>query len=317
MGNLSAVGLSGGRKKGRHGLLEQIKKNRCIYLFMAVSLGWYLLFCYGPMYGLLLAFKDFNASKGILMSPFVGLKHYRELFQNAEFFEAFFNTLVISFSRLLVEFHAPIILALLLNELRDGPYKKTLQTIYTFPYFLSWVVVGSIVLNMLGSDGVVNNLLNMTGIGSQKFLADKSLFRPLLYITSIWKSAGWTSIIYLASMSAVSPELYEAATIDGANRLQRIRYVTLPCIRPTIVVMLLMAVGNTMNAGFDQIFNMYNPAVRSVSEILDTYIYRITFQTSGDFGFSTAVGLFKSVINFILLFAFDRLAKRMGEEGLF
>ena len=301
MGNLSAVGLSGGRKKGRHGLLEQIKKNRCIYLFMAVSLGWYLLFCYGPMYGLLLAFKDFNASKGILMSPFVGLKHYRELFQNAEFFEAFFNTLVISFSRLLVEFPAPIILA----------------TIYTFPYFLSWVVVGSIVLNMLGSDGVVNNLLNMTGIGSQKFLADKSLFRPLLYITSIWKSAGWTSIIYLASMSAVSPELYEAATIDGANRLQRIRYVTLPCIRPTIVVMLLMAVGNTMKPGNYNIYKMYNPAVRSVSEILDTYIYRITFQTSGDFGFSTAVGLFKSVINFILLFAFDRLAKRMGEEGLF
>ena len=283
---------------------------------MAVSLGWYLLFCYGPMYGLLLAFKDFNASKGILMSPFVGLKHYRELFQNAEFFEAFFNTLVISFSRLLVEFPAPIILALLLNELRDGPYKKTLQTIYTFPYFLSWVVVGSIVLNMLGSDGVVNNLLNMTGIGSQKFLADKSLFRPLLYITSIWKSAGWTSIIYLASMSAVSPELYEAATIDGANRWHKIRHITWPGILPIVVITLILRVGHMMDAGFDQIMNLYNSTVLDVADILDTYIYRITFQRTPNFGFSTAVGLFKGLTNCVLLLSVNAVCKKISGTGI-
>ena len=309
--------LSSLGKKNQESLFKRIGKNSYVYLFIAISLSWYLLFCYGPMYGLILAFKDFNASKGILFSPFVGLKHYRDLFQNTEFFAAFRNTVIISFGRIIFEFPAPIIIALLLNELREGKYKKTLQTVFTFPYFLSWVVVGSIVLNLLGSDGVVNSLITLSGIEKQQFLANKDLFRPLLYITSIWKSAGWTSIIYLASISGVSPELYEAATIDGANRIQRVWHVTLPCIRPTIVVLLLLAVGNTMNAGFDQIFNMYNASVRSVSDILDTYIYRITFQVSGDFGFSTAVGLFKSIINFVLLYLFDRMAKMLGEDGLF
>lgn len=298
-------------------LLKQLAKNRAVYIFMAISLIWYIIFCYGPMYGLLLAFKDFNARKGILGSEFVGLKHYVDLFSNPEFFRAFKNTIVISMQRIIVEFPFPIIIALLLNELRAGKYKKTLQTVFTFPYFLSWVVVGSIVLNMLGSDGVVNNLIQLAGGDKQQFLANKSLFRPLLYMSSIWKSAGWTSIIYLASISSVSPELYEAAMIDGANRFQRMIHVTLPCIRSTIVILLLLAVGNTMNAGFDQIFNMYNATVQSVSDILDTYIYRITFQTSGNFGFSTAVGLFKSIINFTLLYLFDRLAKALGEEGLF
>ena len=269
------------------------------------------------MYGLLLAFKDFNARKGILGSEFVGLKHYVELFGNQDFFQAFRNTLIISLERILFEFPFPIIIALLLNELRAGRYKKTLQTVFTFPYFLSWVVVGSIVLNMLGSDGVVNNLIALAGGEKQQFLASKSFFLPLIYISSIWKTAGWTSIIYLASINGVSPELYEAAMIDGANRFQRMMHVTLPCIRSTIVILLLLAIGNTMNAGFDQIFNMYNPTVQSISDILETYIYRITFQTSGDFGFSTAVGLFKSVINFGLLYMFDRIAKMMGEEGLF
>lgn len=306
-------------REGKNGspLLSRIKKNSYVYLFVGISLAWYLLFCYGPMYGLILAFKDFNASKGILFSPFVGLKHYRELFQNAEFFAAFRNTLIISFGRIIFEFPVPIIIALLLNELREGKYKKTLQTIFTFPYFLSWVVVGSIVLNMLGSDGVINSLIALSGMEKQQFLADKQIFRPLLYLTSIWKTAGWTSIIYLAAISGVSPELYEAATIDGATRFQRVLHVTLPCIRSTIVIMLLLAVGNTMNAGFDQIFNMYNASVQSVADILDTYIYRITFKVSGDFGFSTAVGLFKSIINFALLYLFDRIAKMLGEEGLF
>jgi len=304
-------------RRKKNGLIAQLAKNRTVYIFLIISLVWYIIFCYGPMYGLLLAFKDFNARKGILGSEFVGLKHYVELFGNQDFFQAFRNTLIISLERILFEFPFPIIIALLLNELRAGRYKKTLQTVFTFPYFLSWVVVGSIVLNMLGSDGVVNNLIALAGGEKQQFLASKSFFLPLIYISSIWKTAGWTSIIYLASINGVSPELYEAAMIDGANRFQRMMHVTLPCIRSTIVILLLLAIGNTMNAGFDQIFNMYNPTVQSISDILDTYIYRITFQTSGDFGFSTAVGLFKSVINFGLLYMFDRIAKMMGEEGLF
>jgi len=293
------------------------KKNKSVYVFVAISLSWYFIFCYGPMYGLTLAFKDYNASKGILGSAFVGLKHYRKLFESTEFFTALKNTIAISFGRLLFEFPVPIILALLLNELQVGKFKKTLQTIFTFPFFLSWVVIASIVLNMLGSDGVINNILLFLGNNKEQFLAKKELFRPLLYISSIWKTAGWTSIIYLAAISAIPPELYEAAFIDGANGFQRMLYVTLPSLKSVITIMLLLAIGNTMNAGFDQIFNMYNPTVISVSDVLDTYIYRITFQTAGDFGFSTAVGLFKSFVNFILLFSFDRLAKMLGEEGLF
>lgn len=298
-------------------LWKRIVSNRYVYIFIAISLAWYLLFCYGPMYGLLLAFKDFNARKGILGSAFVGFKHYRELFGEREFWTAFTNTIVISFGRIIFEFPVPIILALLLNEVGSSRYRKVLQTAYTFPHFLSWVIVASVAINILGNEGLINNVLVLLGQEKQLFLANKAIFRPILYISSVWKSSGWTSIIYLAAITSVEPQLYEAAIIDGANRWQRITKITLPCIRSTIIVMLLLAVGNTMNAGFDQIFNMYNPAVMGVSDILDTYIYRITFQTSGDFGFSTAVGLFKSLINFSLLFGFDRLAKRMGESGLF
>lgn len=298
-------------------LWKNIRRNQYVYLFILISLSFYVLFCYVPMYGIVLAFKNYNASKGILGSPFIGLKHYADLFREPAFWRAFSNTVVISFSRIVFEFPAPIILALLLNELRIKKYRKVLQTIYTFPNFLSWVIVSSVALNILGSEGLLNNLLMAAGIEKQQFLANKALFRPILYITDIWKSSGWTSIIYLAAITSISMDLYEAAIIDGANRFQKMVHVTLPCIRSVIVIMLLLSVGSTMNAGFDQIFNMYNPTVEKVADILDTYIYRITFQTSGDFGFSTAVGLFKSVINFGLLFGFDRLAKKFGESGLF
>lgn len=292
-------------------------RNRYIYLILLPGLLYYGLFCYAPMYGIQLAFKDFRASEGIWGSPFVGLQHYEYIFRDEEFWRAFKNTIVISFSRLLFQFPVPIVLALLLNELREGRYKKTLQTIFTFPNFLSWVIVSGMIVSIFGTDGAVNHILGLFGIEEQMFLANQDLFRPLLYISDIWKSSGWTAIIYLASIASISPDLYEAAYMDGANRFQRMIYITWPGIRSAVVLMLLLSVGNTMNAGFDQIFNMYNPAVLPVSDILDTYIYRITFQTSGDFGFSTAVGLFKALINFALLVMFDRLAKAVGERGIF
>lgn len=298
-------------------LWKNIRRNQYVYLFIAISLSFYIVFCYVPMYGIVLAFKNYNAAKGILASPFIGFKHYVNLFREPAFWRAFSNTVVISFSRIAFEFPAPVILALLLNEVRMKKYRKVLQTVYTFPNFLSWVIVSSVALNVLGSEGLFNNLLSLAGVEKQQFLANKALFRPILYITDVWKGSGWTSIIYLAAITSISMDLYEAAIIDGANRFQKMIHVTLPCIRSVIIIMLLLAVGSTMNAGFDQIFNMYNPAVEKVADILDTYIYRITFQTSGDFGFSTAVGLFKSVINFGLLLGFDKLAKRFGESGLF
>ena len=297
--------------------LRSVARNKYVYVFVALSLAWYLLFCYGPMYGLTLAFKDYNARLGIAGSPFVGWKHYRYLFGENELWTALGNTVAISLGRIVFEFPVPILLALLLNEIRSSRYQKTLQTVYTFPHFLSWVVVASVAVNILGNDGLINSALTRLGLQPHNFLSDKGAFRAILFISNIWKESGWTAIIFLAAITAVPPELYEAAIIDGAGKIQKAFHVTLPCIRSTIVVMLLLAIGGMMNAGFDQIFNMYNPTVQKVSDIIDTYIYRVTFQTSGDFGFSTAVGLFKSLINFVLLFGFDRLAKRLGEAGLF
>ncbi len=290
-------------------LIKEISKNRYIYFLLIPGLAYYIIFAYGPMYGLTLAFKDYRIKAGILKSPWVGLANFERLFNNHEFYLALKNTIIISISRILIQFPIPIILALMFNELKEGKYKKTLQTIYTFPNFLSWVIVSSILINLLSSGGAVNSLLALAGFPKRDFLADTSLFRPMLYATDIWKSAGWGSIIYLAAISAINPELYEAATIDGANRLQKTIYITWPTIQPTVLVMLILSIGNIMNAGFDQIFNMMNPAVRSVGDILDTYIYRITFETGTNFGFSTAVSLFKAVINFMLLFIFDKMVR--------
>lgn len=296
-------------------LWREILKNRYIYLILLPGMAYYLIFAYGPMYGLTIAFKDFQIRAGILGSPWNGIDNFVRIFRDNEFYLALKNTLIISFSRILFQFPVPIILALLLNELNKGPFKKTLQTVLTFPNFLSWVVVSSILINLLSNGGAVNNLLAMMGFARKDFLADVRIFRPLLYLSEIWKSAGWGSIIYLAAISAISPELYEAATIDGAGKFQKMIAITWPSIRPTAVVMLILAVGGVMNAGFDQIFNLQNPAVRPVSDILDTYIYRITFGTGTDFGFSTGVGLFKSVINFILLFSFDKISRVISGQS--
>uniref|UniRef100_UPI000584C1CA ABC transporter permease n=1 Tax=Caldicellulosiruptor sp. F32 TaxID=1214564 RepID=UPI000584C1CA len=225
------------------------------------------IFCYIPMYGVTLAFKEYDYAKGILHSPWVGLRNFEFILMEPEFWQAFRNTIIISFGKLITGFPAPIILAILLNELREGRYKKSLQTIYTFPHFLSWVIVAGIIKNLFSSDGAINNALVALGFQKYSFLADARLFRPLLYISEIWKESGWSSIIYLAAISGIDPELYEAAYIDGANRWQRIRYITWPGIKPTAVLLFVLAVGNCMNAGFDQIFNLYNPLVYETGDI--------------------------------------------------
>lgn len=299
--------------------VKDILRNKYIYLLLLPGILFYLLFAYGPMYGIILAFKDYTFKGGILGSPWVGLEKFRMLFVEPEFIQAFKNTIIISFGKIIFGFPIPILLAILLNELRFKKFKKTLQTVFTFPHFLSWIIISSIVLNIFGNLGAVNNMLSVLGLERQHFLADKQLFRPLLYITDIWKEAGWSSIIYLAAISGINPELYEAATIDGANRFQKIRYVTWPGMRSVAELLLLLSIGQVMNAGygFDQVFNLYNPTVYEVGDIIDTFVYRITFQRPPDFGFSTAVGLFKSVINFGLLVTADRVAKALGQRGIF
>lgn len=297
--------------------LREVKLNRWTYLFILLPFVWLIVFCYVPMYGITLAFKDYDITGSVMSSPFCGLAHFRSLFSDIMFWEAFGNTLLISFGTLLFCFTFPIILALLLNEMREGKLKKILQVLFTFPNFLSWVIVAGIIKNILGTEGLLNMFLYLFGVEKQNFLMNPSLFRPILYMANIWKGAGWGAIVYIASIVSIDETLYEAAKIDGATRLQLMWHITFKLIRPTIIVMLILNLGNIMNAGFDPIFNLSNPVVRSESEIIDTYIYNITFDSSSfDFGYSTAVGLFKSVINFVLLITSNFVVKRLGGRGI-
>lgn len=303
------------RKKNRY--IKEIIKNRYLYLLILPAILFYAIFAYAPMYGILLAFKSYNAKLGILGSPWVGFDKFEMLFSNSYFWHVLFNTIKISFLRILVEIPMPVILAVMFSELNARRTKKVLQTIYTLPHFLSWVIVSGIIINILDYNGMINSFLGLIGVDKQVFLGNKALFIPILLASSVWKGAGWTSLIYMAAISGINPEIYEAAELDGITRLKKIWYITLPSISTTIVMMLTLSAGSVLNAGFDQIFNLTNPVVREVGDILDTYIYRITFQSMPDYSFSTAVGLFKSVVNFTILFVVDSVSRRFANVGVF
>jgi len=275
------------------------------------------IFAYIPIYGIIMAFQDYNPMKGTGGSAFIGFENFRYMFKNAEFWNSVKNTVVISFFRILFQFPAPIILALLLNECRFTKYKKVTQTLFTFPNFLSWVIAAGILKNFLRSDGFVNLALNALNLPSFNFLTNPDSFRGLLYVTEIWKTAGWSAIIYLAAISSIDTEQYDAATVDGANRLQRMWHITLPSITSTISFMLILALAGVMNAGFDQIYNMWNDVVRDSANIIDTYVYQITFQAIPEYGFSTAVGLFKSIINFAMILGADRIIRKLSGNGIY
>jgi putative aldouronate transport system permease protein len=268
------------------------------------------------MYGIQLAFKDFYIKKGIWGSPWVGLDKFRMLMRTVEFWGAFKNTLLISFLKTAIGFPIPIILSIMINEIKSSKLKRTMQTVYTFPHFLSWVILSGIMMNLFGNDGSVNNLIALLGRERAGFLINPGIFRGMLIFTEIWKESGWSCIMYLAAIAAINPELYEGATIDGANRWHKAVYITWPGIRDMAAILLILSIGNAMNANFDQVFNMYNPAVFSSADIIDTYVYRITFQLQADYGFSTAVGLFKGVINFTLLIAANAVVKRLGQSTI-
>ncbi|MGI6189177.1 MAG: sugar ABC transporter permease [Clostridiales bacterium] len=298
-------------------LLIDIWKMREVYILILLPVIWYIIFSYIPIYGLSLAFKTYKANLGIFGSPWVGIENYKYVFRDPAFLESIWKTIVINLGRIAFQFPFPIILALMLNEIRLTRCKKVVQTIYTFPHFLSWVIVASIMINILNTKGMVNAILSMMGRESINFLGSVDLFKPLLYVTENWKSGGWTMIIYLAAISGINTEQYESAIIDGASRLQMMWYITLPGIKSTIEVLLILQIGNIMTQGFDQIFNLSNPATAKVGEILDMYIYRVTFLAAADFSYSTAVSLFRSVINFVFLNIADRVSKLLGSQGLF
>ena len=281
------------------------------------GLVWYAIFAYIPIFGLTLAFRKYMAKLGMFGSPWIGLKNFQNVFADPAFFASIVTTLRINAGRLIFVFPFPILFAIMINEVRLGKPKKILQSIYTFPNFLSWVIVASIMINILGQRGLVNSVMGaLFGTKPVAFLGKPDYFLPVIYLTDIWKTAGWSAIIYMASISGIDVEQYEAAEIDGASRLQRIWYITLPGIKSTILVLFILAVGNLMSGGFDQIFNLSNSATIKVAETLDMYIYRITFRGSVDFGFSSAVALFRSVINMLLLIFADRVSKAVGGSGL-
>ena len=301
-------------------LKKELWKHRYIYFMMLPGLIFLFIFSYVPIYGVVLAFKDFSIRKGILASPWTdmnGMAHFSELFGDAKFWEVTKNTVLISIGRILIEFPVPIILAVLMNEIRLRRFKRVTQSVLYFPYFISWVIISSMVFNLFSVNrGAVNSMLfELTG---QKinFLIDDNFFLVLLFTSSIWKNAGYSMILYMAAITGINVELYDAATIDGCNRFQKMRYVTLPGISVMIITMLILATGNMMNAGFDQIFNLYNSNVYSVADIIDTYIYRVGLN-DWNFSLGTAVGLFKSVINFGLLMGVNTICRRVNGTGIY
>ena len=298
-------------------VLGKIWRDRFIYLLLLPGLAYFVIFHYGPMYGLVLAFKKYNARLGIMGSPWVGWTNFEQIFITAQAKTAIINTLEISFSRLLFQFPVPIILAVLIDEMGNGKWKKIYQTVYTFPHFLSWVVVGTMMVSLFSNGGAINLMLKKIGLPAIPFLGSTSFARPMLYITANWKGMGWSSIIYLAAITGIDPTMYEAAYIDGAGRWKRIWYITIPSIANTIIVMLILDLGGMMNAGFDQVYNMSNSVIKNSIDIIDTYVNDITFNTAPNYGFSTAVGLFKSVINFALLLSSNTIVKKIRGSGLF
>lgn len=275
---------------------KRVVKMRYFYLLLSPVIIYFIVFHYLPIYGITLAFKDFNMAEGILKSPWAGFKHFERLFSSPSFYEVLANTVVISFLKLVFSFPAPIIFSLLLNEILHTQFKKVIQTISYLPYFISWVVLAGIIMEILSpSRGIVNYFITLFGGNSVYFLAEPAYFRAILVITHIWQAVGWGSVVYIASISSIDSEQYESAYIDGANRFQIIRYITLPSIKPVIIILFTLSLGGILNAGFDQVFNLYNPMVYKVGDILDTYVYRVGL-INMDYSFSTAVGLFKNVI---------------------
>ena len=283
---------------------------------MLPGILFFLLFNYLPMLGLVIAFKDFRLVDGIMGSAWSGLDNFRRLFGGADFPLALRNTVTISLLRLCFGFFAPIALALMLNEVRVSWYKRTIQTVTYIPYFLSWVILGGIFLIMFAQNGPVNQLAMMVGIEPIEFLTNDFWFIVVIIATGIWQAAGYGAVIYLAALSGISPDLYEAAVVDGAGRWKQTWHITIPGLIPTIVTLFILNLGHVLNAGFDQIYNMYNPMVFDAADIIDTYVLRRIVLM--DFGLATGAGLFKSVVGLLMGVLANSLARRAtgGEQGI-
>lgn len=297
-------------------LWERMKKNRHWYYFVIPAIVFYLIFRYWPLYFVQIAFRSFRITRSVWESEWIGWYHFERLFTSPGFLSALRNTLIIGVAKLVVGWPVPIILALLLNELRNMTFKRVTQTIIYLPHFISWVILGGILMDLMGLDGVFNEFRRIMGEEPIMYLAEPAYFRPIVVISDIWKEAGWGTIIYLAAMSRVSPELYESAHMDGANRLQQVFYITIPAILDIVVVLLILRLGRILSVDFQQILVLENPVVREVGDVIQTYVYRVGLQQAR-FSFAAAAGLFNTAVAAVMLFGSDRLAKKLGQRGLF
>ena len=294
---------------------KDVIRDKWLYLLLLPGIVFLIIFRYIPIFGNVIAFMDYNPYDAA-QTTWVGLKHFQDLLTRPQFLQVFGNTLYISILKMVCGFPVPIILALMMNEMKNLKFKKVAQTLLYLPNFISWVVLAGLIMNMLDPDtGLVTGIINSITGEQVQVLTDTRYFVPMLIVTDIYKGAGWGTIIYFAALSGVDPQLYEAAEIDGARKWKQLLHITLPSITPTIVVMLILSCNNIVNAGFDQIFMLYTALVYSVADIIDTYVYRIGIQNA-DYSFSTAAGLFKSVIAFVMILIVNTVAKKTGNEGI-
>lgn len=305
-------------KKPWHVRLQKtLRRYWPVYALFIPCLVCLIIFSYAPMYGVVLAFKDFKSRLGILGSPWADplFKHFEALFGDPYFLKVMRNTVVISVLRLAVGFPAPLILALMLNELRGQRFKRTVQTIFYLPNFISWVILGSMFKSVLGVDGLLDTFLSKFGMSAPPFFSDDFWFIIMLLFTEVWKSMGFSSIIYMAAIAGVDQTQYEAATLDGATRFQKMRYITIPGISGAVSIQLIMSLSGILSAGFDQIFQMYSPVVYDWADIIDTYVYRIGIG-GGNYEVATALGIFKSVVGLVLIYLTNKIINKMGGEGI-
>ncbi|MFD0616053.1 ABC transporter permease [Paenibacillus sp. GCM10027629] len=297
-------------------LWSDIWKEWDLYLLLVPGVLFILLFKYTPMYGITIAFKDFNIFTGFGDSPWVGWKHFEKLFTSPDFARVFQNTVIISLLKIIILFPLPIIVALMLNEMKNMIIKRSVQTVIYLPHFLSWVIVSGLFIDLLSTNGgLVNKLLVSLNLEPVAFFLDNSVFRSVLVTSAGWKETGWSTIVYLAAFSMVDPTLYEAAKIDGAGRWKQLWHITLPGIAPIIILMFILRLGNILEAGTEQILVMYNPVVYKVSDVIGTYVYRQGLGNQ-DYSFTTAVGLFEAVISFTLVIVGNALSKKYLQRGI-
>lgn len=287
-----------------------------LYSLLVLPMLYFLLFKYGPMFGVIIAFKDYNIFQGVLASPWVGLDTFKEVFQMNGFYRALRNTLLLNLLDLLISFPMPIMLAIMLNELRIKWFKKGAQMVLYLPHFISWIIIGGMAIQLLATNtGIVNNVLKSLGLQAIPFLTE-----PLYWVTTylgigVWQSAGWGTIIYLAALTGINRDLYEAAEVDGANRLRKMWHITLPGIKPTIIILLIINIGHMASIGFDRPFVLSNPLVTNVSEVISTYVYKIGIQ-SARYTIATAIGLFQAVVGLIFLLSADYISRKVNDQGI-